>query len=65
MVGILRTCPNAERDLLMAAASTSLWPVASLFDILSDPARSTRVSRPLVVVPETRLKPSVWIMTRR
>ena len=37
----------------MAAASTNLCPTASLREILSDPARSTSVSRPRVVVIET------------
>ena len=38
---ILTTCPRAKRNLLMAAASTNLMPVASLREILSKPARST------------------------
>ncbi len=59
------TCPNAERLLLMAAASTSLIPDASLREILSDPARSTRVNLPLVVALETTSNPSTLRKNRR
>ena len=59
------TCPKADNDLLMAAASTSLSPVASLLDILSDPARSTSVRLPLVVVLDTELYETRDNMRRR
>ena len=59
------TCPRADNDLFIAAASTSLNPVASLFDILSEPAKSTRVRRLCVVAPDTLLCPSRFKMTRR
>lgn len=49
----------------MAAASTSRMPVASLRDILSDPARSTRVSRPWLVALETLSTPSTFSMNTR
>lgn len=41
--------------MLIAAASTSLNPVASLLEIRSDPAKSTSVRRPRVVTPDTKL----------
>ena len=44
-----KTWPSADSDLLMAAASTSLCPVASVLEILSEPAKSTRVSVPRVM----------------
>lgn len=47
------TWPRADRDLLIAAASTNRIPVASLRDILSEPARSTRVNLPLLVAFDT------------
>lgn len=49
----------------MAAASTSLIPDASLREILSDPARSTSVKRPLVVALETTSNPSTLRKNRR
>lgn len=55
ILGIYVTCPSADNDLLIAAASTSLSPVASDLDILSDPARSTNVRLPLIVTCDTVL----------
>ncbi len=49
----------------MAAASTSRIPDASLREILSDPAKSTRVNRPLVVALETTSSPSTLRKNRR
>jgi len=59
------TCPRADKDLLIAAASTSLMPEASLREILSDPARSTSVSLPLLVALDTVSKPSTFKVKRR
>ncbi|KAK0140423.1 Zinc finger protein 277 [Merluccius polli] len=59
------TCPRAVRDLLMAAASTSLSPFASVLEMRSEPARSHRVNVPREVTPETRSTPStVSVRTR-
>ena len=52
------TCPNADKDLLIAAASTNRMPLASVRDMRSEPARSTRVNRPSVMVPDTLSWPS-------
>ena len=55
-VYVTSTCPNDVNDLLMATASTSLCPVSSVLDILSEPARSTNVSLPCVTalfIPST------------
>lgn len=60
-----RTCPSAVRDLLMAAASTSRWPSASVFEIRSEPARSHKVSVPRVVSPDTGSEPSTSSATTR
>ena len=59
------TCPRADKDLLIAAASTSRIPEASLRDILSEPAKSTKVRRPLLVALETVSKPSTFRVNRR
>ena len=56
------TCPRAERDLFIDAASTNLIPVASLREILSEPARSTSVSLPWLVVFDTWSYPSTRSM---
>ena len=48
------TWPREVSDLLMAAASTSLFPVASDFPTLSDPARSHNVNVPVETTPEAR-----------
>lgn len=40
------TFPSSERDLLMAWASFSSWPVAFVCDTRSEPARSTRFKCP-------------------
>lgn len=62
---LFRTCPSAVRDLLMAAASTSRWPSASVFEIRSEPARSHKVSVPRVVSPDTWSEPSTSSATTR
>ena len=49
----------------MAAASTNLCPVASVFDILSEPARSTNVSLPCVTLLATELVPLIDIVNMR
>lgn len=57
------TWPSADSDLLIAAASTSLCPVASVLEILSEPAKSTRVSVPRVTAFVTRSVP--WSFSSR
>ena len=54
----LPTCPSADSDLLIAAASTSLCPSASVFEILSEPARSHNTRVHLVIAPVTLSRPS-------
>lgn len=61
----LSTCPSAVRDLLMAAASTSLWPSASVLEIRSEPARSHKVRVPREVSPETWSEPTTSSATTR
>lgn len=61
----LQTCPSAVRDLLIAAASTSRWPSASVLEIRSEPARSHRLSVPRVVWPVTWSEPSTSSATSR
>ena len=39
-VRALITFPNADNDLLIILASSSVWPVAFVFKVFSDPARS-------------------------
>lgn len=59
------TCPRDDRDLLMAAASINLWPVASLLETLSDPARSHKVKVPVDTAPDALSWPSTVIMKIR
>ena len=49
----------------MAAASTSLCPVASVLDILSEPARSTSVSFPCVTELAAWFMPSTDMVNIR
>ena len=53
-----RTCPSADKDLLIAAASTNLMPLASVREILSEPAKSTRVSLPSETLPVIKSWPT-------
>jgi len=45
-VKALITLPKAERDLLIILASSRVWPVASVFSVFSEPARSQQKSFP-------------------
>jgi len=49
----------------MAAASTSLCPVASVLEILSEPARSTSVSLPWVTALAAWFMPSTDMVNIR
>jgi hypothetical protein len=44
------TLPNADKDKLILLASLSLSPVAPVLDYRSDPAKSTKLSFPAVIV---------------
>jgi hypothetical protein len=41
-VKALMTLPNADNDLFIILASSNVWPVAYVFPIFSDPARSQK-----------------------
>ena len=41
-VRLFITNPRELNDLLIFFASSNVWPVAPVFDIFSDPARSTK-----------------------
>ena len=56
------TWPRDVRDLLIAAASTSLAPCASVFETRSDPARSHRVNVPVEMAPDILSRPSTVII---
>ena len=45
-VRALMTLPRAESDLLIILASSRVYPVASVFSVFSDPARSQQNSFP-------------------
>ena len=61
------TSPRAERDWLMALASSRRSPVAPVLSDRSDPAKSTRLSFPVVVFPvvlsltSTRMDRIEWL----
>ena len=45
----LMTFPKAVSDRLILMPSFIVWPVAPVFEFLSDPARSTRFSLPALI----------------
>ena len=49
-VSALITFPKADRDLLIIFASSRVYPVASVFAIFSDPAKSQQYSLPILDV---------------
>ena len=51
------TFPSADRLLLICFASSSRWSVAPVLETISDPARSTRNSLPVLTVRSIR---SFW-----
>ena len=61
----VKTWPSAVKDLFIAAASTSLCPVASVLEIRSDPARSTSVKAPCVTAREMWSVPWTRRISRR
>mmetsp|Transcript_21824 Transcript_21824/g.56817 ORF Transcript_21824/g.56817 Transcript_21824/m.56817 type:complete len:232 (+) Transcript_21824:165-860(+) len=61
----LMTSPSADSDLLMACASLSCSPVEPLFLMRSLPARSTKLSLPLVTACVCRLVPSITKLITR
>ena len=46
------TLPKAERDRFIFVASFRRSPVAPVFDYLSEPAKSTKLSFPAVIVSD-------------
>jgi len=45
------TIPNAERDLLIFFASSSVCPVAPVLPTFSEPAKSTKYKFPVFTAP--------------
>ena len=45
-VKALMTLPNAERDLLIILASSKVCPVALVFNVFSEPAKSIQYNFP-------------------
>jgi len=67
-VRALMTLPSAERDLLIILASSRVDPVASVFSIFSEPARSQQYILPVLLVSvlvffwDTVTKKMEWLL---
>lgn len=62
---MVHTCPRADRDLFIAAASTSRCPLASVLLMRSEPAKSQSVSTPLEIAPLTLSVPDTVIRNNK
>ena len=48
------TFPSAERDLLIVLASSRSFPSAPVFSTFSDPAKSTRINFPVLILSQSQ-----------